>query len=739
MTAGQRRGLRRAPGRWRALLPLILLGTAGRASAGPAAPAAVPEVQPAARGPRVGLALSGGGARGIAHIGVLRALEEKGVIVDYVGGTSMGAVIGALYASGYSPDRLADIVRSVDWQEVFSGKPKRSLVPLSHRVDERSPVLRVGFDFWRIRLPPATASDYRINRFLSRHLAGPGFRAERDFDRLPIPFRAVAADLQTGERVVLSAGSLERAVRASMSTPVTLLPVSRGDRQLVDGGVVDNIPVGVVRAMGAETIIAVDVTSPLLNPDQYESAFGVGAQLLDVLARARNASFRQAADLTIRPDLGGHTNSDYSHFEDLMARAYQGGVQALAGLPDRSGGTPLAASRPPGTGSNELEGSRIAEVRVDGNRHVRERLIVKALGLEPGVPLRLGEALRGLDAVYATRLFESCWLDFEAAEGAGVVVVVHVREADRRTVELGAAYNEGDKAMGFLRLLNRNLFGRGERVQLLGLASDAGQGLEGGLWGDRLLGSPLGYLARVRLFEEKPRFFRDHESLGRAEFDREEAVLGLQRQAGPALLIRAALGAGRVRTRPRPGLDFEARSDRVRILRGAAIWDRLDDPHFPTGGKSVSFMGERSLPSLGASLDYWRALVRGQAAISIGRSGVLEARLLAGASGGAVPPYELFRLGGPVWIPGLHRDELWGRQAAAVGISHSFVLKGGLRLTARAAAGNVWDTRREVSIRSARKGIGVGLGLPTRIGPISVDWGRSDASDSRFHFAIGFQ
>src|SRR5437899_564206 len=168
--------------------------------------------------PRVGLVLSGGGARAIAHIGVLEAFEEGGVGVDCVAGTSMGAAVGALYASGYAPAEIERIVESIDWRQVFSRRRERSLVPLSRRLDV-PPVLRAGLQGWRLRLPSSTESDYRLDRLLFRLLAGPGLRAGGDFDRLPIPFRAVATDLGEGERVVLARGSLARAVRASLSTP----------------------------------------------------------------------------------------------------------------------------------------------------------------------------------------------------------------------------------------------------------------------------------------------------------------------------------------------------------------------------------------------------------------------------------------------------------------------------------------------------------------------------------------
>ncbi len=275
-----------------------------------------------------GLALSAGAARGLAHAGVLKVLEERGIRIDCIAGTSMGAVIGALYASGYSPAEIEAVVRSVDWQEVFSDRPERPQIPLDQRIDHVPAVGRLGIDSGRIELPRAIESDYRINRLLIKLLTGPGLAAGGDFDRLPIPFRSVAADLRTGEKVIASKGSLARAVRASISIPVALPPVEDGNRTLVDGGVVDDLPMGVVRGMGARRVIAVDIRMPPLPPEEYQDAIGVVRKLFEVLGRNREAP-AESTDLLIVPELGDIGYEDYALYERIMAIGAEGAERAL--------------------------------------------------------------------------------------------------------------------------------------------------------------------------------------------------------------------------------------------------------------------------------------------------------------------------------------------------------------------------------------------------------------------------
>ena len=255
-------------------------GTLTIAALGLAAAAYAREGPPADAGseagrPRVALALSGGGARGIAHVGALRALEEAGIPVDAIAANSMGAVVGGVYATGRSAAELERIVRSLDWASLFSGRPDRRTLPVARRIDRYGSTAGVSFDWRKIRLPGGLVDEHRVNRFLIENLAPAGYRAGVDFDRLPVRFRAIAGDLATGDPVVLAKGDLALAVRASMSIPFVFPPVAWDGHQLVDGLIVNNLPIDVARAFDPALVVAIDIGSPRLEPEDYESALGV--------------------------------------------------------------------------------------------------------------------------------------------------------------------------------------------------------------------------------------------------------------------------------------------------------------------------------------------------------------------------------------------------------------------------------------------------------------------------------
>src|SRR5690606_119645 len=212
-----------------------------------------------ASSPKTGLVLSGGAARGLAHIGVLKALEEQGVRIDAVAGTSMGAVIGGLYAAGYTVPELEKLALTLNWQEVLSDDPARRDVPFRRKQDDRDFLVKRKLSFrddGSLGLPLGVIQGQNLALLLERLLVHTS--DTRDFDRLPIPFRAVATDIANDKKVIFSSGHLPQAIRASMSIPAVFAPVEIDGRLLVDGGMVDNIPMDVARSMGVERLIVVD-------------------------------------------------------------------------------------------------------------------------------------------------------------------------------------------------------------------------------------------------------------------------------------------------------------------------------------------------------------------------------------------------------------------------------------------------------------------------------------------------
>ena len=220
----------------------------------------------------------------------------------------------------------------MDWASLFSGRPDRRTLPVARRQDRYASVAGVSFDWKGLRLPGGLLAEHRINRFLIENLSPAGYSVAGDFDRLPVRFRAIAGDLATGDPVVLAKGDLARAVRASMSIPLVFPPVDWEGRKLVDGLIVNNLPIDVAKAFGAAVLVAVDIGSPRLDPEDYVSALGVATQVSDLLTRRRYLDFAAEADVLVRPDLGDHSSSDYSGFDELIAKGYEATKASLPAI-----------------------------------------------------------------------------------------------------------------------------------------------------------------------------------------------------------------------------------------------------------------------------------------------------------------------------------------------------------------------------------------------------------------------
>ena len=282
--------------------------------------------------PRVGLVLGGGGARGFAHVSVLKELERQRIPVDCIAGTSMGALVGGLYASGMSAADIEREMRALDWPRMFNDRLDRPQRTYRRKRDDDLALVpaKPGIGNDGLKIAPGVLSGERVLLLLER-LTQP-VAVRDDFDALPIPFRAVATDLNTGQAVVLGRGNLALAMRASMSIPGIFKPVVMDQRVLVDGGLANQVPVDVVRAMGADVVIAVDVGTPLAALDEGASLFAIVDQISGFMtvgsARSQVETLGEK-DFLILPPLGNQVSTSAFEKIDLAMKIGEQGMDAI--------------------------------------------------------------------------------------------------------------------------------------------------------------------------------------------------------------------------------------------------------------------------------------------------------------------------------------------------------------------------------------------------------------------------
>jgi NTE family protein len=377
--------------------------------------------------PKIGLALGGGGAKGGAHVGVLKVMEELNIPVDYVAGTSIGAIVGGLYASGMTADEMADALNSIDWDDVMRDEPPRKDLNFRRKEDDQRyrVKLQLGLKDWKVQWPAGVMTGQKLY-FMLQALTIQVADVE-NFDRLPIPFRCVATDIQTGDPVVLGRGNLANAMRASMAIPVAFTPVELDGRTLVDGGITNNIPVDVVREMGADIVIAIDLGAPLTSR-QVKSLLEIRSQMMRMLIRKNMEPQLENADLVINPEVSQYGTLDFSRIDENMklgaeaAEAKRPELAKLAIAPED-----YEKHR---TRQRESRGETptIDAIEFKGNQRVDDRIINHKVRLQAGDRFDFESLFDDISRIYGLGDFSQVFFAVREAGDGRVVLTIDMVE-----------------------------------------------------------------------------------------------------------------------------------------------------------------------------------------------------------------------------------------------------------------------------------------------------------------------
>jgi NTE family protein len=725
---------------------MAALANEGPAAVAPAAasPAAMPGT---GQRPRIGLVLSGGGARGLAHVGVLKVLERERIPIDVIAGTSMGAIIGGLYASGMDAERLERELLQVEWSDVFANRVDRQ--DLSQRRKEEDfevpSAVEFGLREGKVRAPLSAVSSRGLETLLRRYTLP--VRNVTAFDRLPIPFRAVATDMETGQPVVLSEGDLALALRSSMSVPGVFAPIEVDGRILGDGGLVDNLPVGVARAMGADIVIAVNIGTPLAGRETLGSAIGVTAQMINILTEQnvqRAVASLRGDDVLVAPQLGTYTSGDFDRTRELIDLGAAGAEQALPRL------APLA-----------LEPTAYAAWRAQRGGAAAPAVVLEFIEFQ-GASFTNPERLQDQFESRAGQLFDRAKAENDTRRLAATGDYVRadyriVRDGEREGIlfELeekpwGPDYlrvglnlrtdTTGDNGFN-LKLLHvrhwlnaagaewRNFVQLGEKPAL---ATELYQPLNVslGLQNDWFVAPHLALRRRPVIL------YRDQDGkaleLARFQNDTQHVGVDLGRPWGSLGELRLGLGWLRYNNEPDSAVadlvqGFAPQRFTETGLRARAVVDQLDYAFFPTRGYRVEAAASGGVRNdASGSNRYYRVEIEASGVATFGGH-TFDAYALANAtSAEGLEIIGRYTLGGFQRLSGYRTDQFSGNTVALLRLGWRTPLTGtaaftrGLVLGGSLEAGNAWQSTDDASWSDLRTGGSLYLGSDTGIGPVSV-------------------
>jgi NTE family protein len=707
---------------------LLLASTAGRAG----------------ERPRVGLALSGGAARGFVHIGVLKVIEEAGLPVDCIAGTSMGAVVGGLYAAGYSPAQIESLSVAIDWDELFSDTVGRRRLAMAYKRWDARYAMSFPIEGWRVGLPSGLIAGQKITKMLS-HLTLPVHRIEQ-FSDLPTPFVCIATDIETGEAVGLDHGDLAEAIRASMAIPTVFTPVEIDGRLLVDGGVARNLPAQDARGLGADIVIGVDAVEPLYKKGELNSMMRIMDQTVHFQVAGTTREQKRLCDILIAPeaDKQGFEFDQAAYFVAQGERAARKILPRLTALAD-SISIPEPRARP-----QRSDSVYVTDVTVDGLERVPKRVVETEIGITPPLWMTADELDETIDDVYKYDYFERVGYRIEKS-GERSQLRIRVAENTINVFRAGLRY---DSKTDLALLLNTTFRNSGIPGGVLALDLRVGDDSLVDLRylfpaGRSLRGFGLQTVASysrtsIDVFEGDQRTAQY-----RTEYAYGELIAGTIYSS--VISVYAGARAEYVESEVRIGAEgLPDRYDTVIPFFGGIRIDTVDRTLFPRGGLFVDLVAEATTTRAGSDQSFARYYGDWRLYVPVARNWSLLQSMYAGTvADGDIPPAYQFFLGG-IHSPntylgeetsffGLKRGERTGRHIQSFGLGVQWECYRRIFVLLRGNVGNTfeqWNTDYEWD--NFTNGIGLTLGLNVPALPVEVTVMTGSEHDFLSQVTVGY-
>ncbi|WP_298636882.1 patatin-like phospholipase family protein [uncultured Umboniibacter sp.] len=722
---------------------------------------ATADCPPAEERPCIGLVLGGGGARGGAHVGVLKVLEEEGIPIDIITGTSIGSFIGGLYAMGKTPEEIEEILNSTAWEEGLNDSVKREDMPFRRKrqTDEFPINPEIGFDGAEIKFPKGVAQGQRMGELIQRSVGSlPDLKS---FDDLLITYRAVAADIETGEAVIIDSGALFSAMQASMSIPGVVRPFEYNGRLLVDGGIANNLPVDVAQDLGADIIIAVDIGTALPTRKQLTSSVAVLNQLVNFSIKA-NVEHQKTLlgenDILLTPRNDTVGMLDFSAFSTSIQVGYNEADTKRTAIAEidvpQSSWDEFAAER---DALAEPE-FRVVAINVENNSRLRDDIIIERLGFDIGDKLDHSAVQEGVDRTYALDVFER--IDYHVVDvREGQILNIGATEKSWGPGYLDFQFQMQDDYKGSSEfslgaawtMTNINDLGAEWRTVVIGgtdkfISTDLYFPLE---W------APLNHYITTGVTYERNQLYIDTENSLLAYSIQSDVTTSLGQ--GWNFGDRSRIEAGLLYTDGYVALPdigdavFDGRRVQYNSegLYAEYFYDSLDSAAFARKGRIFQMRFEDRRDSVDGSRGTPQLMEATWLEVhSIGNhtfSGQVRAESLR--SDQEEVTIRQSELGGFLNLSGLPPSSLTGNHLRYANIVYRYRLlendfglfKSPIYLGASYEIGNVWDKRDQIDHQSLIESGSIFTGVDSPLGPIYIAYAKAEGGFDSFYFYLGSQ
>lgn len=691
---------------------------------------------------KLGLTLSGGGAKGFAHLGVLKVLEEVGMPIDYITGTSMGALVGGLYAMGYSIEFIEDMALSLDWDDLFSDEIRRRHIPMEEKDWDSIYLVTLPIIDKTIGLPSGVVAGHRIEMLLNQ-LTWP-YPGYQDFMNFPIPFACVATDLQSGEAVVFTEGFPAEAIRASISIPSVFMPKRVGERILIDGGVVRNLPVEEARELGSDIVIGVNVSSPLMSGDEIFNILDIMDQTVSFqVSKNINRSMELTDIMMADHDLFDFNILDFDKAKEIidkgekLARIYYEELKDLAEQLNAARGKLPANSAIP----QQENLIYISQIEVLGVQDGSENQIKSKLMLQPGTYISLEDITLGIENIYGLQFYNSVsykLLNDEDFKGA-YILQVEVLERQLDLFRFGFNYDNLRRASILLNTTFRNLI-YPNSVTRLNVKLGEEPFVDARFF--NYLTNESNFGLSMRLNYSLYRIDTFNTAGDRISSFNTNSVF-LEAMAVPFVnnKIQFSLGARQeffdITTRVGE-LDFPFGSTSISQLIARMKYDNLDRLNFTQRGHKLDLKASQSVDVFDTSINYFQARFLWNGHIQLSDPLVLLLGSKIGYATSDLPLHRQFHLGGYPDFVGFQLYELGSSNIRMAQFGLQYRLFSNYYVTTR---GNIASTEslNEINFVNTplRIGWSIGAGWDSRIAPFRVSLMGSRRNPIMIYYSVG--
>ena len=689
----------------------------------------------------VSLALSGGGAKGFAHIGVIKAIEEYGLHVDKVSGASMGALVGALYATGYSIEEIEDILRAFSGEDAVFGGLSRRDITITNKFNTLTPMIELGVEDYELKLPESLITDARINFLLMYHFSEISLKHSHNFKAFHRELTVASSDILNQKVEYFQSGNLSKILRGTIAFPVALSPFKYNGSLFADGGIYDNLPTK--HFPDSDFVIAVNVgTKADTEASQIADVSDISLHLINILSSKSDSTHVQNWDVFIEPELGNVTSTSWNQIDEIIEKGYRETIKVFKqkGI-QRQNRTIL----PVQMGYGSFEKRKISQVNISGLYRLSEAHIKSFLDIEEGSYFSWEDVKNGINRLYVNKLIKYFWVDFKLNDDGSLILDIELKEEILTRFGVGGYYSDilGNNVFAKIDFIGR--LGKGETIGFVGTVGNTRNGFK--------IQAGVPNFIGLNLYEQFSTEFAHNRYIDLDKQDisqsYRETVLNIGLLLNRNMMIHGSVGFKSTTVNSDDDVKDKYKGFHV---KASYDLDNLNDLFFPTSGHRMALSygfnyltdDQGKFKDINYNTFNYKYMNFGNFfSEKIIFSQEYQLNIVASTNNFKVPVYERKRIDLTRASLGYYDESLYGLHQAFLRYTLKLNITDKLYTYSSVSMKRQWDSYEKInlsslSLKNIKKGYELGFYYPTAIGPVLLTYSTDEIVPNVYRFSVGY-